>query len=65
MLRDKSDSFYVHLVVHTVGPKIGNNIIITDKMRSCNFNIIQEIKYVEGQTDTQVELSRYSPTVSM
>jgi hypothetical protein len=51
MLPGNSGSCYIHPVTHTVGLQIGNNIIITDKMKSHNFNIIQGIKYVEGQTD--------------
>jgi hypothetical protein len=62
MLPGNSDSCYIHPVIHTIDLQIGNNVIIRDKMKSRNFNIIQGINYVVGQTDTLVELSHYSPT---
>jgi len=31
MLPGNSDSCYIHPVIHTMGLKIGNNVIITDK----------------------------------
>jgi hypothetical protein len=38
MLPGNYDSCYVHPVIHTVCLQIGNNVIITDKIKSHNFN---------------------------